>query len=60
MVTKIQKWGNSLGVRIPKSFAREAGITEGTLVDISPEGGRPWIGLCLTNGTGFGSFSAGD
>ena len=26
MVTKIQKWGNSLGLRIPKSFAKEAGV----------------------------------
>jgi len=35
MVTKIQKWGNSLGLRIPKSFAKEAGVEEGSAVDIS-------------------------
>jgi antitoxin MazE len=38
MVTKIQKWGNSLGMRIPKSFAKEAAIEEGSSVDISLEG----------------------
>lgn len=38
MVTKIQKWGNSLGLRIPKSFAKEAAIEEGSSVDISLEG----------------------
>ena len=40
MVTKIQKWGNSLGLRIPKSFAKEAGVEEGSAVDISLEGDR--------------------
>jgi antitoxin MazE len=40
MVTKIQKWGNSLGLRIPKSFAKEAGVKEGSAVDISVEGDR--------------------
>ena len=40
MVTKIQKWGNSLGLRIPKSFAKEAAIEEGSSVDLSLEGDR--------------------
>lgn len=40
MVTKLVKWGNSLGLRIPKSFAREAGVEEGSAVDISLEGDR--------------------
>jgi antitoxin MazE len=40
MITKIQKWGNSLGLRIPKSFAEEAGVEEGSPVDISLEGDR--------------------
>ena len=38
MVTKIQKWGNSLGLRIPRAFAEETGIGEGSPVDISLEG----------------------
>jgi len=40
MVTKIVKWGNSLGLRIPKSFAKEAGVEEGSAVDISLDGDR--------------------
>lgn len=38
MVIKILKWGNSLGLRIPRAFAREAGVEEGSKVDISLEG----------------------
>ena len=39
MLTKIQKWGNSLGLRIPKSFASEASVEAGSTVDISIEDG---------------------
>ena len=35
MQTKIQRWGNSLGVRIPRSFAAEARVEAGSSVDIS-------------------------
>jgi len=38
MQTKIQKWGNSLGLRIPKSFAKQAGVEAGSEVDLSVEG----------------------
>ncbi len=34
MQTIIQKWGNSLAVRIPKSFASETKINNGTEVDL--------------------------
>ncbi len=40
MRTKIQKWGNSLGLRIPKSFAEEAGVRAGSKVDLSVEDGE--------------------
>ena len=40
MLTKLQKWGNSLGLRVPRSFAAEAEIEEGTIVDLSVENGR--------------------
>jgi antitoxin MazE len=40
MVTTIQRWGNSLGVRIPKPFAVQAALTENSEVDISVEDGR--------------------
>lgn len=39
MQTKIQKWGNSLGLRIPKSFAEQAGVEAGSEVDLSVEDG---------------------
>ena len=39
MKTKIQKWGNSLGLRIPKSFAMEAGIETGSEVHLSVRDG---------------------
>jgi antitoxin MazE len=39
MQTKVQKWGNSLGVRIPRSFAAEARVDAGSTVDISVEKG---------------------
>ncbi len=32
MTTKIQKWGNSLAVRIPKEILRELGWRDGTVV----------------------------
>ena len=40
MQTKVQKWGNSLGVRIPRSFAAEARVEAGSTVDISVERGN--------------------
>ena len=40
METRIQKWGNSLGLRIPRSFAAEARVEEGSPVDLSVENGR--------------------
>ena len=40
MRTRIQKWGNSLGLRIPKSFAEEAGVEAGSDVDLSIEDRR--------------------
>ena len=43
MQTKIQKWGNSLGLRIPRSFAAEAQVGEGSTVDVSVENGCLWI-----------------
>ncbi len=40
MQTRIQKWGNSLGLRIPKSFAEQAGVEAGSEVDVSLEDGE--------------------
>lgn len=35
MKTRVQKWGNSLAVRIPKSFAVEVGLREASSVEVS-------------------------
>lgn len=35
MKTRVQKWGNSLALRIPKSFALEAGLEEDAPVELS-------------------------
>ena len=40
MRTKVVKWGNSLGLRIPKSFAEEVRVSEGTIVDLIMEDGQ--------------------
>lgn len=40
MRSKIQKWGNSLAVRIPKSFAAETKMDQDALVDLSIVGGQ--------------------
>ena len=34
MKTRVQKWGNSLALRIPKSFANEVGLQRETSVEV--------------------------
>ena len=38
MQSKVQRWGNSLAVRIPKAFAQDVGIEEDSSVEISITG----------------------
>ncbi len=40
MLTKLQKWGNSLAVRIPRGFAEQLMIQQGSEVDLSLDGDR--------------------
>ena len=40
MQSRIQKWGNSLALRIPKSFAREIGLDRDVPVNLSLEDGK--------------------
>ena len=35
MLTKVQKWGNSLALRIPKAFALDAQLVNDSFVEIS-------------------------
>lgn len=32
---RVRKWGNSLALRIPKPFAKDTAVREGTVVDLS-------------------------
>jgi antitoxin MazE len=40
METRIQKWGNSLAVRLPKAFAEQTGIENGSSVRIFVQEGK--------------------
>lgn len=46
MQTHIRLWGNSLAVRIPRSFAMEAGLESGAPVDLGLVDGRLVITPC--------------
>jgi len=35
MLTKVQKWGNSLALRIPKAFALDAQLVNDSVVEIT-------------------------
>jgi len=37
---QVQKWGNSLALRIPKPFARDARVEAGTIVELSVSEGK--------------------
>jgi antitoxin MazE len=39
ITTQLSKWGNSLGLRLPKSVAREAHLDEGDSVDVTVDNG---------------------
>lgn len=40
MQTVVQKWGNSLGIRIPSVYAKEFELENGSYVDIDEEDGK--------------------
>jgi len=40
MEIKVQKWGNSLAIRIPKSFAIETQIANGSVINLSLSEGK--------------------
>ncbi len=40
MRTRIRKWGNSLGVRIPSALAEDAHLQEGAEVDVTIREGQ--------------------
>lgn len=48
--TQVAKWGNSLGLRLPKSGAREARLDEGSTVDVSVDNGTIVIRMFMEAG----------
>jgi len=40
MRMQVRKWGNSVAIRIPKPFAEDADVQEGTIVDLSVSKGK--------------------
>jgi antitoxin MazE len=40
VTTHLDRWGNSLGIRVPRAVAEAAGLKAGDRVDISVEEGR--------------------
>jgi antitoxin MazE len=40
MKTRVQRWGNSLAVRIPKSFAEEVGLEDDSPVNLRLSQGK--------------------
>ena len=49
MRSRVQKWGNSLAVRIPKPFAQEVGLAKDAEVEISVDDGTLVISPCPTH-----------
>jgi antitoxin MazE len=40
MQVRVQKWGNSLAVRIPMPLAKDAEVTEGTVLNLAVSEGK--------------------
>lgn len=59
MLTKVQKWGNSLGLRIPKAFANDTRLDKDSLVEITVEKGRIIITPVSTPGLTLEELLAG-
>ena len=43
MVSRVQKWGNSLAIRIPKPFAAEIGLDQDAPVEVTVQDGKLMI-----------------
>ena len=40
MIATVQKWGNSLGVRIPKTIAEDSSMRAGSAIEMMVQDGR--------------------
>jgi antitoxin MazE len=55
----VRKWGNSLALRIPKALAVEAGLSEGSRVEIELEGDRLSVRAVRTEAHSLAELLAG-
>jgi antitoxin MazE len=44
MLVRLSKWGNSLGLRVPKSLAQQIGAVAGQTVSVTAAGDRLIVG----------------
>ncbi|MGI8553398.1 MAG: AbrB/MazE/SpoVT family DNA-binding domain-containing protein [Dehalococcoidia bacterium] len=59
MRSRVQKWGNSLAVRIPKAFAEQAGLAENVSVHLSLAEGKVLIEPVRSDGFTLDQLLAG-
>jgi len=59
MESHVRKWGNSLALRIPKALAVEAGISDGSRVEVELEDGSLSVRVVKTEGHSLDDLLAG-
>jgi antitoxin MazE len=59
MRTRVQKWGNSLAMRIPKSFADEVGLEKDSSVELSLQDGKLVVSPVAAPGPSLSELLAG-
>ena len=59
MQTRVQKWGNRLGVRIPRGLAEEVGLVAGTEVSLSSKDGQLVVKPALSTRLSLDELLAG-
>lgn len=59
MESHVRRWGNSLALRIPKALAVEAGISEGSRVEIELDGDRLSVRAVRIEGYSLAELLAG-
>jgi len=59
MQTRVQRWGNSLAVRIPKSFAEEVGLQDDSPVNLRLSQGKLVLEPCAPRAPSLEELLAG-